>query len=60
MAGTGFFFESVNSLKLPRSGTFLRFFTPEDCLALAFRRCKVFPFFSGKTTKGLGKVTMVL
>ena len=49
--GAGFRFDSVYSLNVPRSGTFLRFLTPLAYLELALSRCSVFPFFSANATK---------
>ena len=50
--GAGFRLDSAYSLNVPRSGTFLRFFTPLAYLEPAFRRCRVLPFFSKNATKG--------
>ena len=42
----GFFFDSLNCSKVPRTAIFLRFRPVMTGLALAFSKCNVLPFFS--------------
>ena len=51
--GSGFFLDSLNCPKVPRSGTYFLFFVPLTYLEPVFNRDKVFPFFSVEIKFGL-------
>ena len=46
LCGAGFFFESLYSVKVPKSGTVLRFLAAGMGLEPALSRCSVLPFRS--------------